>query len=246
MVRDLILFGLFIIFLLAVQFASSKTVDEIIEKYVKARGGKENLNTLKSIYMEGTKEKDGSRSIIKITKEQARLSRVEIEREGSNEFELITAKEVYFPFRPPGSGKVDGNNLGALQTEMDVAGPLVDYREKGHKAELLGKEMVDGNTSYKIRLTTKEGFEAMFWIDSGTYLLNQSLTPGIIDNKVANGQTMTMYKDYRAVDDILFAHTLEVSIRGSGSYGIAGETNFYKIIVNPAIDSKMFLPETEG
>jgi hypothetical protein len=96
-------------------------------------------------------------------------------------------------------------------------------------------------------LTTNEGVEAMFWIDSTTYLLHQSLTPGIIDNKVANGQTMTIYKNYRQVEEILFPHTLDVSIRGAGSYGIAGETNFYYIIVNPVIDSNMFLPrDAEG
>ena len=241
--RDLIIFGLFIILLLAAQFASSKTVDEIIEKYVKARGGKDKLSALKSIYMEGIKEKNGTRSIIKITKEQARLSRVEIETHGATEFELITDEGAFFPFRHPGMDKVDGKDLVALQTEMDIAGPLAGYGAKGYKAELLGKEMVEGNTCYKIRLTTKDGVEAIFWIDSDTYLINQSLTPGIVDNKVANGQTMTTYRNYRAAEDILFPHTVEVSIRGAGSYGISGEINFYKIILNPAIDSKMFLPE---
>ena len=39
--RDLALFGLLIILLVAVQFASGQTVDDVIEKYEKARGGKD-------------------------------------------------------------------------------------------------------------------------------------------------------------------------------------------------------------
>ena len=40
--RNLALFGLLIIFLVAVQFASGQTVDDVIEKYEKARAEKKN------------------------------------------------------------------------------------------------------------------------------------------------------------------------------------------------------------
>lgn len=59
--KNLILFGLLIILLVVVQFASGQTVDEVIEKYEKARGGREKLNSIKSIYMEGSREMMGKR-----------------------------------------------------------------------------------------------------------------------------------------------------------------------------------------
>ena len=38
-----------------------------------------------------------------------------------------------------------------------MEGPLVDYRRKGHKVELLGKEKVEGVDAYKLKLTLKGG-----------------------------------------------------------------------------------------
>jgi len=52
--RSLILFGLFVFFLVAVQFAQAQTVDEIIDKYIKAIGGKDKLLLIATIYKEGS------------------------------------------------------------------------------------------------------------------------------------------------------------------------------------------------
>lgn len=51
--KNLVLFGIFVLFLVAVQFASGQTVDEIIEKHIRQRGGFDKLAAIKSIYMEG-------------------------------------------------------------------------------------------------------------------------------------------------------------------------------------------------
>ena len=170
--RNLLLFSLLIVLLIAAQFASTKTVDEIIEKYIRARGGRNKLASVKSIYMEGIKEMNGGAFVVKITKEQDKLSRTEIE----NNVVLITAEGAwtFFPTRTPEVEKIPTGNLAGIQTEMDIAGPLVDYIAKGHRAELLGKEQLEDNTCYKIKLTTGNGKEMMFWIDASTYLVNQS------------------------------------------------------------------------
>jgi hypothetical protein len=85
----------------AVQFASGQTVDEVIDKYLNARGGKEKLLAIKTIYMEGMGQMMGNDITIKITKEQGKLSRREFEAGGTNGFALITDKEAwnYIPMR---------------------------------------------------------------------------------------------------------------------------------------------------
>ena len=244
--RNLILFGIFIILLLAAQFASGKTVDEVIEKYIRARGGKDKLASVKSIYMEGVKEMMGKEMTVKIIKQQDKLSRTEIETGVVNEFVLITDKEAwtFFPSRYAVPDKTPDEDLAGLQTELDIEGPMVDYIAKGHKAELLGKDVVEGNKCYKIKLTTKAGKEMMFWIDANTYLVNQSSTTGA--GREAVIETFTFYKDYKEVGGIQFAHTCETKTAGSNAAGIGGETFFYKILLNPTIDPKMFSPEYQS
>lgn len=248
---NLVLFGLLIIFLVAVQFASGQTVDDVIEKYEKARGGKDKLLAIKSIYMEGSREMMGNEVAVKITKEQAKLSRTEFEMGGTNGFMLVTEKEAwsFIPMRSPTPTKMPDEALAAMQTELDIAGPLVDYVAKGNTTELLGKDTVDGNTCYKIKLTTKAGKEIKYWIDASTYLITQSSAKGggrWPGGAGATGATeteiITTYADYKAVDGIMFAHNIETkNPTGQGRAG--GGTTFDKIELNKPVDAKLFKPE---
>lgn len=257
--KTLIALGLFIMFLVSVQFASAQTVDEVIDKYMAARGGKEKLNGIKTIYMEGSREMMGNEVLVKITKEQGKLSRTEFEMGSSNGFNLVTEKNAwnYFPMRMQEAQKMEDSLVPAMQTETDIAGPLVDYVAKGHKAELEGKENVDGMPCYKIKLTTKAGKTITYWIQADNYLLVQSTpvggmmggrrrnnnTEGGTPNAAANpGKTYIQYKDYKAVEGVLFAHTIEMKSEGGEGRG-GGGTTFDKIEINKPVDEKLYKPE---
>lgn len=239
--RNLILFGLLVILLLAAQFASAKTVDEVIDKYIRARGGKNRLAAVKSIYMEGIKEKTGKEMTVKFIKEQDKLSRTEIIADDESGIVVVTEKEAwtFFPLRNPSAEKIPNIDLTALQTELDIAGPLVDYVAKGNKTELLGKETVEGTNCYKIKLTTGSGKEMMFWLDGGTYLVVQSSVSLVGGVKAT---TLTRYKDYKEVDGVLFAHTLETKMIGADSENNGSEISFHTIRINPIIDPRMYQP----
>ena len=251
--KSLILFSLFILFLVSVQFASAQTVDEIIDKYMAARGGKEKLLSIKTIYLEGSREMMGNEVAVKVTKEQGRLSRTEFEMGGTNGFMLVTDKEAwsFIPMRSPTPTKLPDEALAGMQTELDIAGPLVDYVAKGNKAELSGKETVDGVECFKIKLTTKAGKEINYWIDASTYLVTQSSTKGggmfgggggRRAEGAAPAEVITVYKDYKAVDGIMFPHSIETkNPAGPGRTG--GGTTFDKIELNKPVDAKLYKPE---
>jgi hypothetical protein len=252
--KNLFLFGLLILLLVAVQFASGQTVDDIINKYIDARGGKDKLNSIKSIYMEGSREMMGNEVSVKVTKEQGKLSRTDIEMGSTNGFILITDKEAwtYFPMHSSSAEKMPDDAVASLQTELDIAGPLVDYAVKGHKAELIGKDSIDGNEDYKIKLTTSTGKIINYWIDTKTYLVSQTSQKntggfGGRRNNAANsnaelGDVITVYKDYSAEDSILFPHTIEIKSSGGNGRG-SGGTTFDKIQLNIPVDAKLYKPE---
>ena len=251
--KTIILLGLLILFLVSVQFAGAQTVDEVIDKYVAARGGKEKLAALKSIYMEGSREMMGAEVTVKITKEQDKLSRTEFEMAGKTGYVLVTDKEAWslIPMRSPTPTKMPDEALAAMQTEMDVAGPLFNYAAKGHKAELIGKDTVDGNAAYKIKLTTKAGKEINYWIDASTYLLTQSSSKGggMFGGGRRNGagnsepaEVIILYKDYKDVGGIQFPHTIEPKIQG-GDGRAGGGTTFDLIEINKPVDAKLYSHE---
>ncbi len=239
--RNLILFGLLIVLLLVVQFASAKTIDEVIENYERARGGRDKLAALKSILMEGTREMKGGKVAVRIIKEQDRLSRTEIETVVGSGFVLVTDKGgwTFFPDKLEGIHKIQEVDLEGLQIEMDIAGPLSDYLNKGHKAELQGKEIVEGNSCYKIKITTKTGKVMMFWVDASTYLVHQSVASPI--GGLDTG-TITIYKNYIEVDGIQLAHSIEIKNYGMNEDEPGEAIFFHKILANPIIHPDLYLP----
>ncbi len=219
------------------QFSAAKTVDDVIEKYIRARGGRNKLDAVKSIYMEGMKETISGNVQVKITKEQEKLSRTEID----HNVVVITAEAAwtYFPQISPIPNRVPAENLQDIQTEMDIAGPLVDYAAKGHRAELLGKEQVEGNTCYKIKLTTQAGNVIFFWIDLSSYLLVQSSAISI-DQEYA--KSLISYSNYKEVEGIQFPHTFETNSNGKWINEYGREIVFHTIQINPVIGHTMYQP----
>lgn len=256
--KSLILFSLFVLFLVSVQFAGAQTIDEIIDKYMDARGGKTKLLAIKTIYMEGSREMMGNEVPVKVIKEQGKLSRTEFEMGSSNGFMLVTEKEAwnYFPMRMEAPKKMPDEAIAAMQVDLDIAGPLVDYAAKGHKAELQGKETINDVNCFKIKLTTNAGKDITYWIDASSYMLVQSTAAGSFlggrrrgpDEKPADaktpppGRTLIIYKDYQPVEGILFAHSIETKTEGdTGRPG--GGTTFDKIELNKPVDAKLYKPE---
>jgi hypothetical protein len=232
------LFSIIIFLLFAVQFSQAQTVDEVISKYETARGGKDKLLAVKSIYMEGSRTMMGNDIMIRLTKEQDKLSRTEFDMAGGTGFFLVTDKEgwMLIPMRSPDPAAMPAPQVAAAQTELDIAGPLVDYAAKGHKTELVGKDSANGVACFKIKLTSKAGKEIFYWIDAGTYLLVQS------SQKVEGGRNggvvemTTVYSDYKEIDGVKFPQTIEQ--KG----GQAGTTIFDKIELNKPVDPKLYKP----
>ena len=205
------------------QMVQAQTAETIIDAYEKTRGGKQKLLSIQSIVMQGSREMMGNEVAVTITKVNGKLSRNKFEMGGTNGFILLTDKEGwnYFPMRQQQPNKMSNEGVVAMQTELDIAGPLVNYAAKGYTALLVGKELAaDGTECYKINLQITAGKEITYWINTSSYLLVQSTSIGKIfgvikdDNRrpnkentnqiTAQKQQIIIYKDYKAVEGILY------------------------------------------
>jgi len=114
---------------------------------------------------------------------------------------------------------------------------------------LVGKDTINGDLAYKIKLTTKAGKEINYWIDATTYLLVQSSSKGggmFGGGRRAGGgngeappEVITLYKDYKEVAGVQFPHTIEMKITGGEGRG-GGGTTFDLIEVNKPVDTKLY------
>lgn len=139
---------------------SAQTADEIIAKNLAAEGGLEKIKAVTSSRRTGTFEGGPIQAgFVEVTKRPNKLRR-DITIQG---LDLIQAYDGQNGWQiVPFTGKKDaepmsGDELKPLQEEADTDGPLVDYKQKGNKVELVGKEKVGSADAYNLKVTLKNG-----------------------------------------------------------------------------------------
>ncbi len=217
--------------------ASAQTVDEIIARNIQAHGGMEKLKSV---------------ATARQTAKLVGAFRAEIVREGKrpdkvrDEFIIqgMTSTSAYdgkvgWRVNPFG-GRRDAERLSeddtkGLVEEADIDGPLVDYQQKGNKAELMGHDSVEGTDCYKIKLTWKNGDVWIYYLDADSYLELKLETQTTIRGAIQEGEQY--FGDYGKVDGLYFPFALE--------YGQKGDPDRQKITVekvelNVPLDDSLF------
>lgn len=224
------------------QFIQAQSVDEIINKYVEARGGEDKLKAVTSLYMEGSRQMMGNDIAVKVTKVQGKLFRTDFEFAGNKGYTIVTpnAGWSFIPMRSQNAEAIPEDRLKTMQTDLDIMGPIIDYASKGNKARLAGKEDIDGKEAYKVTVTPGSGKDITYYIDTKTNLLLQmrQMRAGMNGNGNEESEMITNYSDYSPVDGILFAHTLSNPGTGPGS----GSMTFTKIELNKPVDESQYKP----
>ena len=238
--KNIVLLVLFVLGIVFMQFTQAQSVDDIINKYVEARGGKDKLNAMQSVYMEGSRQMMGSEVLVKVSMVQDKLYRTDFEMGGNTGYTIVTPTEgwSFIPMQSPKVEPIAADRLKTMQGQLDIAGPLVDYAAKGNKAELQGKETIDGKEAYKIKLTLNTGKEVTYYIDTKTNLIIQSKQMAPARGNNAPQEIITNYSDYKSFDCIMFPQT--IANPGGGMMG--GSTTFDTIVVNKPIDESQYKP----
>jgi outer membrane lipoprotein-sorting protein len=231
---------------------NAQTADDVIDKYVTAMGGKDKLNAIKTLYMEGVAVmQNGNEITTKLYKAQDKLYRREIAAPFGNIVMIVTDKQGWSS-NPRNGGSFEAmpeEGVKNQQHELDCAGPLVDYAAKGHKVELVGKEEMEGTEAIKVKLTLKTGQDINYYFDLKTgYILRMTRKGGgggfggggggqRGGGQRGDGEMKIDYSNYQKTDDgYIFPMTVSMGMGGSNM-------TFEKIEVNKAIDGKLYKPE---
>jgi outer membrane lipoprotein-sorting protein len=219
--------------------ASAQTLDEILARNLKARGGVEKIKAVKSKRTTGTMT-IGPGIDAPFVMEQKRPNgmRMEITFQGTTVVQAYDGK-VGWAVNPL-AGRKDPEPLpeevtrqADLQADMD--GPLVDYKEKGSTVELMGKEKVEGSEAYKVKLTLKNGDTLYIYIDAEQFLeVRMDAKMKVRGTDVENETTI---RDYKDVGGLMIAHAMEAVQKGAPQ---KQKIIFQKIELNVPIDDARF------
>lgn len=224
--------------------AAELTVDEILAKHFEALGGKDKIAAIKTLKMTGKMElMQGMQAPFTIFVKNHDATRFEMEFQGKKMITSVQGDSGWFI--QPWTGKTDPDRMPADQVkeskdQIDIGGPLFNYKEKGHTVELIGKEDMEGTQVYKLKLTKKDGDVNYIFIDATSFLQLKETSKHKMQDKEMESETI--FSNYKKVEGVQFPFSVESrSAGGMDQGGGMGQTmTIDNIEVNTKIDDTMF------
>lgn len=218
--------------------AAAQTVDEIIAKNLEAKGGIETLQATRTVRMTGTLESPGAPSsmTIKLEAKRPNLMRREM-RMGDQS--MISAFDGTTAWVQQGEGPartLSGPEAEQLRQGAEFDSVFVNYKEAGHRIELIGTETVNGKPAHHLRVTRKEGQVQDYYIDVASGLeVKMSMDTEQAGIKL---RVDTELSDYRRINGRMVPFKMRQSTNGQP----AGEITFQSVEFNVPMDDAHFAP----
>lgn len=215
--------------------ANAQSLDSVIARYIDALGGKEKLLALKTVVTDANMSVQGTDIGIKMYQSHNIGQRVNITAMGTENYIIQTPTSGWKFLPVQGQAQPEASPEAEVKESadgLDLQGPLVDYQQKGHKVELVGREDIDGASCYKIKTTLKGGAEQTIYIEPKNYYIVKIISKSNAAQGIEQTQT---FSDYRKLES---GYVFPFAMTGFGP----GELTINKIDVNVPVDEAMFKP----
>lgn len=222
--------------LLSFTYANAQTADEIIDKHIKAIGGKEAWEKVNTIKQEAILDVNGLEIKLELITEHEKGSRQNIFVSGLTGYTIYTPTDGYNFYPWQGHLKPEAitpEDVKENEDNLDAQGPLIDYKEKGHTAEYIGMDDFEGTDCYKIKLTEKFGKIITYYIDPSNYFIIHSVTI-----TKANGQESESKSDYSNYQKLPEGIWMPMTLGGGNVVKIK------KTEINVPLEASVFKPST--
>jgi hypothetical protein len=231
------------IFLCCSYFVSkSQTADDVINGYISFIGGEKNWKAVKTITMAGNYNYGGiSFPFISYSK-APNLYKYVVTSKGKSFTQAFDGKQGW---------RIDGfknekvktilkdKQATAMANEADVEleSPFIRYREKGHTVNLEGIDTTTAQTSYKIKLTRKNGNVETFFFDSKDFSLVKK--KAISANTEMDQAPLDIeYTEYKLTGNIKIPHKISCTSNGQSILIITVE----RVELNLSMNNSFFKP----
>ncbi len=217
-------------------FSVAQTTDEIVDKHINALGGKEKLLQLNSLIFDGSLSVQGMDIPVKMYQSHNVGMRMDITVMGMTGYVISAMTEgwLFMPFQGHTAAEaMPAEAVKESADQLDLQGVLVNYKEKGHQVEYIGKEDFEGTECFKLKIITKNGVESTIFLDPVSYYVIKSVT-----KSKATGQeidAVQTFSNYKKLDS---GYVFAFSMSGLGG----GEITYSKIEVNVPVDPSLFKP----
>jgi outer membrane lipoprotein-sorting protein len=216
----------------------AQTVDEIIAKNIQARGGIAKLRSLETLRQTARYTQGSLQATVVLENKRPSYYRQEFILQGLTDVTAYDGKTGWHI--SPFTGRKDAellseDDLKEIVEDADIEGQLVDYRQKGHQAELVGHDAVEGTDCYKIKLTLKNGDLRYYYLDADSFLELKIETQRLIRGAVQYRDTV--FGDYEEVSGLYFPFAMDTGEKGDPN---RAKITVEKVEVNVPLNDSIF------
>ncbi|MEO8663686.1 MAG: hypothetical protein ABI693_34840 [Bryobacteraceae bacterium] len=194
--------------------SGAQTAEELIAKNTEAKGGLEKIKAIRTLRASGRVEMGGMTAKVEKASMRPEMLRQTFTVQGMSQVDAYDGSTGWKI--DPFGGRKDPELMGEddmrpIIENADFYGPLIDYKEKGNKVEYLGRDTLDGDDVYRLKVTLHNGDIVNYYLDPDTYLEIRVLRQMFIRGAVR--ETITDVGSYKLVNGVYYPFAIETSSR---------------------------------
>lgn len=192
------------------KMSTDTKVEDVINNYIKAIGGKAALDKVENIKTDLTLSASGQSFDATI-----------LQKKSPNKFKLTLSmmgqafqQQIYdgtngAMIQQGQTMKLEGKQLDGLK-EQAIMFPELDYLNGNYELELKGIEQIDGNDAYKLTVIAPSGNKVTEYYNVESGLKIRSI--GVLESPQGNITQTTDYSEYKDAGGILMPHVMQQSM----------------------------------
>lgn len=207
--------GIFLLSMTATP-GNSQTAKEIMQKMIDATGGRKALESVDDSSISGTMEliQEGVSGEVTIYKKEPNKMRIDIEIMGMLITQAYDGNLVWWTNPQTGATEeMPETEAASMKRDALPIDSIFNPEKYGISFEFKGKEQIEGKDHFVIAQTYADGFVALLYVDSKTYLITK--TKGTISSAQGEAEFEQYAADYKKVHGFVVAHTLTTYVNGA-------------------------------
>lgn len=217
--------------------AQAPTVDEIVAKYLTAKGGAEKLRAVTSVKTTGRIKGRGGEMPVTSWAKRPNMMRRENSNEGQTFVVAFDGKTVWGinPMMSPGPREITGPQAEMTRQDADDFDTvLLDYKKKGYIVELVDSDPVGGLAMHHLRVTKKSGRAQDIYLNSDTML--ESKITSEIEQMGRKALIGIEFSNYKPIDGIMVPFNIRQTLNGQ----LVAEVVYDQVQFNQPMDESLF------
>ncbi len=224
---------------LGTALASAQTVEDVVRRYLEARGGLARLRSVQSLRLMGTLELPGIPAApFTLELKRPNRMRTEFTIEGHQAVRAYDGQVAWsqppIPGEPPRPMSPEDAAEAKAQADVDLS-PLVDASAKGFTVELMGRDRLPGGETFRLVVRGGDAPPRTLQLDVRSHLVVRTEERRTVEGHEVD--FVTEVGEYRTEGGLVFPHQIELGPKGSAE---RQRLVIRSVEVNPPLDDARF------